>query len=517
MTKERLMRALSSLLAVCLLFVASAAEAAVKPHALFTEHMVLQQGRDVFVWGMADPGERVTVRIQNQEVAATAGADGKWQVRLKPLMPGGPFELTIAGTNSITLKDVLVGEVWIASGQSNMQWPVNRSADPEKTIAESAHPQIRLFTVPRIATKDPQDNVDAAWQVCGPDTTPEFSAVAYFFGRALQDKLKVPVGLINTSYGGTPAEAWTTRQKMVATPDLQAMVTADDQAMAAYPEAQKKYEEELKAWEAAAKAAKDAGQKEPAKPQPPVGPGHPHRPCGLYNAMIHPLLPYAIRGAIWYQGESNAGRAYQYRTLFPAMITSWREAWGQDEFPFLFVQLAPFMKIVDQPGDSAWAELREAQLLTTTNTPNTAMAVITDVGDEADIHPQKKQPVGERLALAARALAYGEKIEHSGPTFDQQKVDGGKIVLSFKHVGDGLEAKDGALKGFAIAGSDMVFKNAQAEIQGETVIVSSPEVTQPVAVRYGWANFPLGNLWNKNGLPASPFRTDDFPLTTKPK
>jgi len=516
------MRALSSVLAHLVLFVTimlvpATAQAAVKPHALFTEHMVLQQGRDVFVWGTADPGERVTVRIQNQEVAATAGDDGKWQVRLKPLTVGGPYELTIAGTNSITLKDVLVGEVWVASGQSNMQWPVNRSADAEKNIAESANPQMRLFTVPRIATKDPQDNVDAAWQTCGPESVPEFSAVAYFFGRALQQQLKVPVGLINTSYGGTPAEAWTSRQKLAATSDLQAMVTADDQLMAAYPEAQKKYEEALKQWEVAAKAAKDAGQKEPDKPQPPVGPGHPHRPTGLYNAMIHPLLPYAIRGAIWYQGESNAGRAYQYRTLFPAMIASWREAWGQDEFPFLFVQLAPFMKIVDQPGDSAWAELREAQLLTTTSTPNTAMAVITDVGDEADIHPQKKQPVGERLALAARALAYGEKIEYSGPTFDKQQVDGSKIVLNFKHVGEGLEAKEGALKGFAIAGSDRVFKNAQAEIQGETVVVSSPEVPQPVAVRYGWANFPLGNLWNKNGLPASPFRTDDFPLTTKPQ
>jgi sialate O-acetylesterase len=233
--------------------------------------------------------------------------------------------------------------------------------------------------------------------------------------------------------------------------------------------------------------------------------------------MIAPLVPYAIRGAIWYQGESNAGRAYEYRTLFPAMIRNWRDAWGQGDFPFLFVQLAPFMKIVTEPGESAWAELREAQLLTTRTVPNTAQAVITDVGDEDDIHPKQKEPVGKRLALAALALAYGRDVVYSGPDYQRMKVEGDRAVLSFKHVGEGLEARGGPLKGFAIAGTDRKWVNGEAEIQGDRVVVWSPQVKGPVAVRYGWANYPLGNLWNKDGLPASPFRTDDFPLTTEPK
>ncbi len=448
--------------------------AEVKPHPLFTDNAVLQQGKDIVVWGTAAADEKVTVTLSDETVTAT-NEGGKFTARLKARDSGGPHELTISGQNTVKVSNVLVGEVWVASGQSNMQWPVSASADPEKTVESSANERIRLFSVPLLARAQPQESVEAKWQLCGPDTVGDFSAVAYAFGKELEAHLKVPVGLINTSFGGTPAEAWTSRESLLANELL------------------KKDYGDL--------AAEDNKS---------------HAPSSLYNAMIHPLLPFAIRGAIWYQGESNASRAYQYRTLFPAMVEDWRKHWGQGDFPFLFVQLAPFTDILKEPADSAWAELREAQLMTTQNTKNTAMAVITDLGDEKDIHPTQKAPVGARLALAARAIAYGEAVEYSGPTFSQLEIQGDKAVLSFSHLGDGLVAKDGALTGFTIAGKDQKFVNAQAEIQGDKVVVSSAQVKEPVAVRYGWANYPVVNLWNKAGLPASPFRTDSFPGTTQP-
>lgn len=495
----------------------SQAAAKPKPHPLFSDGAVVQQGMPIPVWGTADVGEAITVKIAGQE-RKTVAKDGKWMVRLEKMSAGGPHELIIESpSDKVIVKDVHVGEVWVASGQSNMQWPMSASADPEKSIAGANNAFLRLFTVPRLATDEPQTEVDARWAVCTPEAVKDFSAVAYYFGRHLQHELGVAVGMINTSYGGTPAEAWTSRQKMLSLDLLKPLVDQDDALIAGFPEAQQKFKEELAKWEQAVKDAEAAGQTKPAKPQAPVGPGNPHRPCGLYNAMIHPLLPYAIRGAIWYQGESNAGRAWAYRTLLPAMILSWREAWGQGEFPFYIVQLAPFMKIVDKPEDSAWAELREAQLLTSLHVPKSGLAVITDVGNETDIHPKQKEPVGVRLALWALANQYGKAVEFSGPLYQGQKVEGDKVVLSFSHVGEGLEARDGALKGFAISGADGKFVNADAAIAGDTVVVSSPAVKQPTAVRYGWANYPLGNLWNKNGLPASPFRTDDFPATTLPK
>jgi len=287
--------------------------------------------------------------------------------------------------------------------------------------------------------------------------------------------LGVPVGLISSNYGGTVAEAWTSRESLHANPAFQSFLAN------------------------------------------PVDPANANSPTGLYNAMIHPLLPASIRGAIWYQGESNAGRAYEYRTLFPAMIEDWRQAFKQPEMPFFFVQLAPWRAIVAEPGESDWAELREAQLLTSINVPHTGQAVITDLGDVADIHPPQKGPVGERLARAARALVYGEDVEYSGPLYDKLTVSGEKAILSFTHLGGGLMARDGALKGFTVCGADRKFYNAEAHIDGDTVIVSSPQVAEPVAVRYGWANYPVVNLFNQAELPASPFRTDDFPITTGPK
>lgn len=455
--------------------------AEVKPHALFSDNSVLQQGVQVPVWGTAADDEKVTVKFQGQTVAAVAKG-GQWKVELQPLKAGGPFEMTIKGSNSITLKNVLVGEVWIASGQSNMQWAVSQSEDPQQVAAASANPKIRLFTVERRALPEPQSDVPVkpgeglgVWQECSPDTVPNFSAVAYHFGRELQKALDVPVGLISTNYGGTPAEAWTSRKTLETTDGL-----------------------------------KEAFAAQPATNQP-------NSPAGLYNAMIHPLLPCAIKGAIWYQGESNAGRAYEYRTLFTSMIEDWRANFGQPDFTFLCVQLAPFTAIVKDPGESDWAELREAQLLATQKLKNVGMAVITDLGDENDIHPKPKGPVGSRLALAARGIAYGESIEYSGPVYSKLEVKQEKITLSFDHLGGGLVAKDGALKGFTIAGQDRKFHNAYAEIEGDQVVVFCPEVPEPVAVRYGWANYPVVNLWNKAGLPATPFRTDDFPGVTQPK
>jgi sialate O-acetylesterase len=323
------------------------------------------------------------------------------------------------------------------------------------------------------------------------------------------------VGLIHSSWGGTPAEAWTSRSTLENSPALRRILAAHDQAMDQYVPALTAYRDALGRYIEAVQQARQFGKELPKPPAFPNSPENQNSPSVLYNAMIVPLQPYAIRGAIWYQGESNAGRAVEYQTLFPAMIRNWRADWGEGDFPFFFVQLAPFMKIAGEPQESAWAELREAQRLTTLSVPRTAMAVITDVGEENDIHPRKKEPVGSRLALAARAMAYGERIEYSGPVYHGMQVDGDRIILEFRHVGGGLAARGGELTGFTIAGDDRKFVNAQAAIQGDRIIVSSPQVPHPVAVRYGWANYPVVNLTNEAGLPASPFRTDDFPLTTE--
>lgn len=483
---------------------AAPARADVKPHPLFTDNMVLQQGAEVPVWGKADPGEKVTVELARLSAAAapvtaetTADADGKWTAKLPKQTAGTGFTLTIKGKNRVELKNAAVGEVWIASGQSNMEWPIDQAWDAEKFKAAAKNPSLRLFTVQkRTATAPITDQDDlkhfTKWDEAGPDTIGGFSAVAYHFGNHLQKSLNVPVGIIHTSWGGTPAEAWTSKEALEAVPELQYYV------------------------ERSATAAK--GKK-------PVGPG---TPSSLYNAMIHPLLPFAIKGAIWYQGESNAGKAYEYRTLFPTMIEDWRKRWGR-ELPFLCVQLAPFNN-----GDAdavQYAELRDAQLLATKKLKNVGMAVITDVGNLFDIHPKDKLTVGTRLGLAARGMVYGQKIIYSGPAYRDMKADGGNLVLSFDNLGGGLAARSspigfsgtGIVNGFEVCGEDREFYPAKAVIKSETVVVNSPKVSKPVAARFGWKNYPVVNLYNKSAdgklvaLPASPFRTDDFPLTTEPK
>jgi sialate O-acetylesterase len=490
-----LTRAVLAVAAVGLL--AGPAPADVKLHPLFTDNMVLQREADVPVWGTADPGQMVIVKLEveggnpDTPAAATADRDGRWKAMVSTRMkPGSNHRLTVTdkdGKELVTLKNVAVGEVWVCSGQSNMEWAVDWSGEAEKVKAGAKNPNLRLFTVKkRTATAPITDMNDLGhftkWVECSPETVGPFSATAYHFGSHLQKALGVPVGLIHTSWGGTPAEAWTSTEALKAVPEL------------AY------YADKAKA------AAEAANEK-----KLPVGP---HTPGSLYNAMIHPLLPFAVKGAIWYQGESNAGRAAEYRTLFPAMISDWRARWGH-ELPFYCVQLAPWH--ANDADGVAWAELREAQLHATKVLKNVGMAVITDAGDLLDIHPRDKATPGTRLALAAEAGTYGLKVAGSGPVFKGMKVDGSRAVLSFDHVGGGLAAKYQTLNGFAVCGEDKEFYPAKAKIDGDTVVVTCDKVPAPVAVRFGWKNYPVVNLYNKDGLPASPFRTDDFPLTTAPK
>lgn len=505
---------LGSFMVVLILLLTSLAGAAVKLPALISDDMVIQRGMDVPIWGTALPGEQVSVTLGDQQLTTAADSEGKWIVKLNTLEAGGPFDMTVAGNNTITLSNVLVGEVWVCSGQSNMQWPVNRALDAEQEIVDSEYPMIRLYTVKRVVAAQPLEDTEGSWVACGPETVGSFSAVGYFFGRDLHKTLSVPVGLINSSWSGTPAEAWTSLPTLEADPTFKPIFDRWDQIIADYPRAEQGYREKLAQWEQEVQKAMDEGRPAPRKPVPPRGPNHPHRPACLYNGMIAPLIPYAIKGVIWYQGESNAGRAYQYRKLFPKMIYDWRRSWGQGDFPFLFVQLANFMGAPPPPAESAWAELREAQLMTLL-LPKTGMAAAIDIGESYNIHPKNKQDVGSRLALAAKAIAYDKDIVYSGPIYESITIEGSKIRIHFGYVGEGLMTKDDdPVKGFAIAGQNCKFVWAQAEIEGDTVVVWNNRVLNPIAVRYAWGDDPECNLYNKAGLPASPFRTDHWPGIT---
>lgn len=537
-----------------LLALAAPAAAEVKPHPLFADHMVFQRNAPLPVWGTADPGEEVFVHLEvkttdgkrEEARSAKADKDGKWMVKLAAFPAGTDGTLTIRGAepkrgekkgpNSMAVRDVLVGEVWVCSGQSNMEWSLKASpkgGGPEAAKL-SANPALRLFTVPRFAVPEPQAGFNpgakgpllSKWSVAGPDTTLEFSAVAYFFGRDLQKALGVPVGLIHTSWGGTPAQAWTSTEALAADPALKYYVEGLQKRKQEWDPAKVKerHEAATAKWKDDAEQARLDGKTAPRAPQMPQAPGsNPNDGASLYNGMIAPLLPFAIKGAIWYQGESNGGKPIEYRTLFAAMIRDWRARWGSD-FPFYCVQLAPFD--AGDPEGENWAYLREAQAIASKAAKNADVAVITDVGDLKDIHPQKKEPVGARLALLALAQTYGQKVESSGPAYKSMAADEARAVLTFDHA-DGLAAakfsmagadnvgENGQLVGFTIAGQDKVFHRAKAVIEGGKVVVMSDKVAKPVAVRYGWKNFPVGNLVNKAGLPASPFRTDEFEPSVK--
>ena len=483
---------------------------------LFGDNMVFQQDAKLPVWGTAEPGEQVTVTLADRTATATAAEDGSWAVSLDPLKAGGPHELTVAGKKTVAIKNVMVGEVWFCSGQSNMDFKLSSAINAEKEIAESTNPDLRLGFGRWALGKEPQHDPRCTWAPSSPEKAKDYSAVAYFFGRDIQKNLGVPVGLIWVSQGWTPSEAWTSREALASDPEIKRDVLDRwDARMADFPARRAEYDKKLEEWKKAGADAKAAGKefttREPTKPPDP---DFYHRATSLYNGGVAPYTPFPIRGVIWYQGETNADRGIQYRKLFPILIADWRKAWNQPEMPFLFVQIANLGPPQVNPDQNDRAELREAQMLTMKTVPNTAMTVTVDIGDANDEHPKNKQDVGARLALGARALAYGQKIVYSGPVYDSMKVEGSSIRLSFTHVGGGLVARDGKLAGFSIAGDDRKFVWADAKIDGGTIVVSSGKVARPAAVRYGWAMNPIISLFNKEGLPASPFRTDDWPGVT---
>ena len=631
-----------------LVLISGVTNAEVRLPRIFSSNMVLQQGKEIPVWGWAAPGERVTVTLDKKSVTTRAARNGKWMAKLPAFEYGGPYTMTVSGKNKITYENILIGEVWIASGQSNMEWQLAQSNNAEEEIAAADFPEIRLFQVPRAVAQLPQEDITSGeWVACSPETVPGFSAIAYFFGRHLHKDLKVPVGLIQSAWGGTVAETWISGETISQDPDfkgpmnnllamdldsyekeqmekiktlLGGKIPETDQGIVNgepvwsaidlqdgswkslivpkyweeqgyanidgigwYRKEVMLTEEQTKSnvtlhlgkvddsditWINGIEVGKteglydkdriytvDADILRPGKnmivvrvndtggnggiwgdPEnqflaiggekvdisgdwkfriakatlSSVNIGPNSYPTLLYNAMINPLVPYAFQGVIWYQGESNAGRAKQYQRIFPALINDWRTHWNQGEFPFLWVSLANYMQPKEIPGESGWAELREAQSMTL-SLPNTGMALAIDIGEANDIHPRNKQDVGYRLALNALKVAYGKDIVYSGPVFKSVEWQGNKAIVTFDHVADGLVAKDkyGYVKGFTIAGADQKFHWAQAQIINRNqVVVYSDQVNTPVKLRYGWADNPDDvNLYNSAGLPADPFRT----------
>jgi sialate O-acetylesterase len=504
---------LSNKIFLSLLFLAGLssvhAAAEVRLPGLFCDNMVIQREMRVPVWGWADPGGKVTVEFNGSSLSAVADSRGGWKVVFEPMTAGaGPYTMKVSGgSNTVIINNVAIGEVWLCSGQSNMAMTVEECLNAEQETAGAVYPLIRQFQVQRDKALEPLDDFSPAgdenswlnrWVPCSPSTVKDFTGAGYFFGREVHLTQGVPVGLIHSSWGGTVAEAWTRRCRLESDPELKIIL----QSWPGYNGDGSWLKMQYSKYIAQADSALKAGQPDPL---------YYCQPTVLYNAMIAPLMPYAIRGAIWYQGESNASRAYQYRRLFPAMIENWREDWGQGDFPFFFVQLVNY----GDESSCSWPYLREAQTMTL-GLPNTAMAVGIDIGEADNIHPRNKQEVGRRLALAARAKVYGEKLIYSGPIYRSMKVQGSRCRIAFDHAGDGLAAGEGGpLEGFLVAGWDKKFLRAQAAVEGDKLVVWSKSVASPVAVRYAWSDNPEGcNLWNKvDGkpwLPASPFRTDDW-------
>ena len=511
----RILHSVGKILIAVIAMAASAVRADIKLPAIFSDHMVLQRAAAVPIWGWADPGEEVTVSIADQTQVAKADSSGKWSVRLDNLSAVNPVTLTVKGHNSIVVQDVLVGEVWLASGQSNMQLPVNDAMNAREEKAAARFPQIRMFTVVHHAATTAQTNCEGEWVICSPETVGRFSAAGYFFARDLHQKLKAPVGVINASWGATPIETWTCLDRMAGRPEFAPVFRPWDAKMSVpfdEAKAEAQYQHALAAWKTNSEALKAAGKPAPWEPQKQVPPRlDKNYPGNDFNGMIAPIIGYAIRGAIWYQGENNAQSEFPqlYATQLQLLIQDWRQRWGEGDFPFAWVQLPNFQ--VKNPAEAArnkWAVVREGMLRSLSVT-NTGMAITIDIGNPNYIHPANKQGVGHRLALWALAKVYGENIPYSGPLPAGQNINGDKIIVSFKHADGGLVAKGGELKGFAIAGADHQWVPAAAHIEGDQVIVSSPEVKSPVAVRYAWADNPVCNLYNGAGLPASPFRTDD--------
>ena len=484
---------------------------------IFGEHMVLQQGKPLPVWGWADPGEAVTVSLGRPPAAqTTTGADGSWRVTLPAMEAGGPHTLSVKGKNALEITDILVGEVWVCSGQSNMEWPVSRSLNASEEIANANHPRIRHVKIAKKPAPLPQADLQATWQICSPEVVAGFSAAAYFFGRDLHRELNVPIGLINTFWGGTRIEPWTPVQGFAQVQELQSIHLQILRTIPTEPEYKtilSQYLEKTEAWltEARSTLANEAAL-EPVPPYPgEIVPLTKHQqPTTLYNGMVHPLVPIAIRGAIWYQGESNHREGALYTAKMRALIQGWRTVWNQDEFPFLYVQIAPYKYGNENPAILAqfWEAQADALAI-----PNTGMVVTNDIGNVGNIHPENKQAVGERLARIALAKTYGRNdIVYSGPTFKDMTIEGNAIRITFDHAASGLASRDGKpLDWFEIIGKETDFMPATAVIDGNTILLSADGVRQPAAMRFAWHKDAEPNLMNKEGLPARPFRAGTVP------
>jgi sialate O-acetylesterase len=490
--------------------------------AVISDNMVLQRGMEVPIWGWADAGERVSVSgsWSSESWEGTASKNGKWMVKVEVPAAGGPYEMTVSDKNTITVENILVGEVWVCSGQSNMQMGVGLVNNARSEIANANYPQIRLFDVPLKSAGEPQDDIEAKWQVCSSknistdniwESWPKgFSAVAYFFGREIHKELGVPVGLIATSWAGTRIEPWTPPEGFESVPAVSDIWKESQKEVAVYKEATAEAIGKLEEWAADAKFALVAGK---IVSTPPAWPKHPldshKKPTGLYNAMIYPLVPFGIRGALWYQGEANLGDGMLYHEKMKALIGGWRKVWGQGDFPFYYVQLAPYRYRWGPPQPYRLPEIWEAQVASL-SIPNTGMAATVDISDLEDIHPKNKQEVGRRLALWALAKTYGRSdLVYSGPLYKSMSTEGKEVRVSFDHVGSGLRTGDGREPDwFEIAGADKAFVKAEARIEGDMVVVWSEEVNEPVAVRFGWHEEAEPTLMNKEGLPAIPFRSD---------
>lgn len=480
---------------------------------VFTDNAVLQRGKPVCIWGSSDSGSNVSVSYAGQEKTVKADGDGKWMVRLDPMQASSESRDLLVTSGELTLlrRDVVVGEVWIAGGQSNMEFALRNATGGAELIPTIDNPSVRFYTVPRWQGFEATRPRAATWTKAKGKDASYFSAVAYYYAADLQERLGVPVGVVSCSLGASTCEAWMSEEQLRKEPSLAYLADQFDALLPQYDAAAvRAHAKQIQQWHAS-----DHNTRGPW----PVSPPNPYsRKVGtaLYRSMLSTIIPFTVRGAIWYQGEGNAisKRGYEYRTLFPALIQSWREDFECPDMPFYFVQLAPFEGFGDK-GGSVWADLREAQLLTWQNLPSTGMAVAADVGEEKDIHPKNKQPLGERLARFARRDCYGEEgVLVSGPIYRSASVEGAIIRVAFDHVGQGLELK-GELGGFEICGADQLFRPASVRIEGDCVVVSSSEVEAPTAVRYAWKNWFVASLFNKDGLPASPFRTDNFKLQTQ--
>jgi sialate O-acetylesterase len=476
-----------------ILALSSHAYADVQLPGIISDHMLLQRDMPVRIFGKALPAEAVSVAFRGQTAQAVTDATGRWEVWLKPLTTGPAASMTIQGANVITIADVLVGDVWIGSGQSNMQWAVWQSDNADAEIAAATFPQIRLFYVPRKTSSVPVEDVDAKWVVCSPETVKDFSAVLYYFGREMHRDLKTPIGLIHSSWGGTPIASWLSGPSLAGNARLEPFLTYWQNAILQYPVNQSRYEQAVKKWEAAGSQG--------ARPAPPLGPGHQHEPTTLYNAMIAPLVKYTIKGALWYQGETEAGRAQGdiYGEALMTLVRDWRRAFGQGDFPFYWVQLANYGNATK---NGHWMLVQEGQV-TAAALRNTGVAIISDIGNPTSIHPTNKQDVGRRLAMLAQNTG-------ASPLYRQFTREGDAIRIWFDNAGKALKVRgSGPLIGFQVAGVDGKYVAATARIEGATVLVSSPEVPDPRSVRYAWDYNPDANLVNQWGLPASLFRTNE--------